>query len=175
MSDIDVMMPLLKVLDNDIDAYGWDQAAQLFAIKETSDGDLYLKLIGKFELDLPISPIDRLYDFVDAYTEHNATFNEYGLAFTSEGWTYSEEMMDRIQNMTEEEMNDFYAMFRPAQLPDRREIRSIIAVTKEHGVVSGSKLRDDEDQKETQWHLGGGASGNIPDALKAVVNLGSNG
>ena len=109
---------LLRTLENDIDALGWDQHSKLWGVLVDEDsGEEYLKLMK----ELPGYAPDEIMKIAK---RGRAKESVKGVVVAVEAWSYPQDVMTSLQN-DPESFHALYALLPPGEHPERVERRAV--------------------------------------------------
>jgi hypothetical protein len=161
----DVMYDDIKsnalILENDLDALGWDRPARLYALLPQDD-----HAIWRLVTEVDGHPIEFL---KVAKTMHGPLPQEImGIALAHEGWTFPRDM---VKGKTAEQLKELYAMMAPSEHPHREELRMVYVVLRDGRSMSVVRVRGEEEEPQLQDIKDGESSGHLVDAVRGLLDL----
>lgn len=152
---------MLELLENDIDALGWDQPNTLYAILEDEEGEDYIQRISQVD--------GHPADWFEARAVIGMDVHPMvkGLLLASEGWSYPMDVYEAY-NGDLESLSSLMRLMPPSQHPNRVEHRNLIAVLREGegGLAFGLMHRRGESSVEFTI-----VDGRISDSMKRFLGL----
>lgn len=155
---------LISSVESDINAMGWDRPARVFLL-QGEPGDEFLRMMSEVE--------GHVGDFLEMATTSLGPIPEngsLGLAVATEGWTYPRHIGEQLAKMTAEEQAEYGKLVRPSEHPERREVRSVILVTRDGEVAAITRIRggnDGEDEVLAETDM----TGRLVEQMKVALGL----
>lgn len=148
---------MLRLLENDIDALGWDQCPKAYAVSLAEDGTEMLNFIQDVDGD-PVHHLMMLATTGELKNEAVA------LVLTNECWQYPD-YLNQSLGKDQEAASALYRLLPPSLHPERRESRIVTLVDRTGQAVSIARERGEE----PQWI--GKQSGRVVDAMKCLLGI----
>lgn len=109
---------LLRVLESDVDALGWDQPAKLWGVLEDEEtGEEYLKLITTLKNHAPT-------DIEKMAKKGRAKADVKGVVVAVEAWAYPDQFVKALDK-DDRALASFYRIMPPSEHPEKTETRAI--------------------------------------------------
>lgn len=130
---------LLRTLENDIDALGWDQHAKMWGVLvDDSTGEEYLKLMR----ELPGYAPDEIMKIAK---RGRAKETVKGVVVAVEAWSYPDEVMAALKDDAES-FHALYALLPPSDHPERTERRAVSMYNRDGTYACITRVRGGEPQ-----------------------------
>lgn len=127
---------MLSILENDIDALGWDVCPKIYAVSLAEDGTEILNFIQDVEGD----EIGFLMHLAIA---HDLKNDAVALVMTNEVWMYPDSLTESLKG-NPEATQALFAVFPPTEHPDRVESRFVTLVDRTGQTCSIQRNRNRE-------------------------------
>lgn len=149
---------MLRILENDIDALGWDACPKAYAVSLAEDGTEMLNYIQ----DVPGDPIKTLMTLA---INGSVLKNEaVALVLTSECWGYPDYLNESLGKDLEA-LNALAALLPPSDHPERKESRMVTLVDRTGQAVAITRTRGEEPE------FIGKQRGNVVNAMKCLLGI----
>lgn len=148
---------MLRFLENDIDALGWDQCSKAYCVSLAEDGTEMLN----FFTDVPGDPIQHLMMLA---TTGDLKHEAVALVLTNECWGYPDYLNETL-GKDKEAMQAFYKVMPPGFHPERKESRMVTLVDRTGQAVGITRTRGQEPE------FIGKQSGRVVASMKCVLGI----